>query len=129
MLTLNEWPPVYDRSYVPSLDSKYWNQELETMDPEEREQKIILPKLQAQLKYAYENSPFYRKKWGKVGIKPEDVRSLADFEQIPFLTKDEIRGSDREPTIWHKSVYIEKGNCKDKRNIRNYRETNSIWYQ
>ena len=58
--TLKEWPPTYDSSYIPSPDSGYWNEELETMDPEEREQKIILPKLQAQLEYAYEKSPFYK---------------------------------------------------------------------
>ena len=52
------------------------------MDTEEREQKVILPKLQAQLEYAYENSPFYRKKWNSAGVKPEDIRSLADFEQM-----------------------------------------------
>ena len=61
------------------------------MDPEEREEKIILPKLQAQLRYAYEKSPFYRGKWDKAGIHPEDIRSLEDFERIPFVTKDEIR--------------------------------------
>jgi phenylacetate-CoA ligase len=88
---MKEWPPKYDRSYIPSPDSPYWNEELETMDPEERDQKVILPKLQAQLKYAYEMSPFYRKKWDKAGIRPEDIRSLDDFEQIPFVKKDEIR--------------------------------------
>jgi len=85
------WPPDYDPAYVPSLDSKYWNKRVETMDPQEREEKIILPKLQAQLKYAYENSPFYRRKWDAAGIKPQDIKSLDDFEQIPFVTKDEIR--------------------------------------
>ena len=54
-----EWPPEYDRSYIPSPESRYWNEELETMDPDERELKIILPKLQAQLRYAYQTSPFY----------------------------------------------------------------------
>ena len=39
-----EWPPEYDRSYIPSPESRYWNEELETMDPDERELKIILPK-------------------------------------------------------------------------------------
>lgn len=86
-----EWPPRYDRSYLPSPESRYWNKEVETMDPEEREEKIILPKLQAQLRYAYEKSPFYRGKWDKAGIHPEDIRSLEDFERIPFVTKDEIR--------------------------------------
>ena len=45
-----KWPPEYDRSYIPSPDSRYWNEELETMDPDERDRKIILPKLQAQLR-------------------------------------------------------------------------------
>ena len=91
-----EWPPKYEHCYIPSPDARYWNRDLETMDPEEREQKVILPKLQAQLKYAYEKSPLYHKKWDKAGIKPEDIRSLDDFEQIPFLTKEEIRQDQRE---------------------------------
>ena len=66
------------------------------MDPEERERKVIWPKLQAQLKYAYEKSPLYRRKWDSVGVKVEDIRSLADFETIPFLTKEEIRQDQRE---------------------------------
>lgn len=93
---LNDWLPRYDRSYIPSPDSRFWNKELETMDPEEREQKIILPKLQAQLKYAYEKSPLYKKKWDRARVKPEDIRSLDDFEQIPFLNKEEIRKDQRE---------------------------------
>jgi len=85
---LMSWPPQYDPAYVPPLDARFWNKELETMDPEEREQRVIIPKLQAQLQYAYEKAPIYRKKWDEVGIKPEDIRSLDDFEQIPFLARD-----------------------------------------
>jgi phenylacetate-CoA ligase len=101
-----QWPPKYDRSYSPSTDSPYWHEALETMDPEEREQKIILPKLQAQLKYAYEKSPFYKKKWDKAGIKPQDIRSLSDFEQIPFLTKDEIRQDQMEVPPFGSNVCV-----------------------
>jgi len=90
------WPPQYDPSYLPSPDSSFWWKDVETMDPAQREEKIILPKLQAQLKYAYENSSLYKKKWQGAGIRPEDIRSLADFEQIPFLTKEEIRQDQRE---------------------------------
>ncbi|HSB07347.1 MAG TPA: AMP-binding protein [Thermodesulfobacteriota bacterium] len=93
---MKEWPPQYDRSYIPSPDSKFWFKDLETMDPEERERRVILPKLQAQLTYAYEKSLLYKKKWDLAGIKPEAIRSLADFEQIPFLTKDEIREDQKE---------------------------------
>ncbi len=90
------WPPIYNSSYIPAPDQKYWNPELETMDPEEREQKVILPKLQAQLKYAYKRSALYKRKWDAAGIKPEDVRSLADFEHVPFTTKDDLRQDQRE---------------------------------
>jgi phenylacetate-CoA ligase len=87
----DKWPPEYHRDFFPPLDAKYWNPVVETMDPEERTRKIILPKLQALLKYAYDKSPFYRKKWDQAEIRPQDIRTLEDFAQIPFVTKDEIR--------------------------------------
>lgn len=90
------WPPVYDRTYIPAPDETYWNRTLETMDPVEREERIILPKLQAQLAYAYEHSLFYRNKWDKAGIHPGDIRSLDDFDNIPCVTKDEIRRDQAE---------------------------------
>lgn len=88
---ITQWPTVPDPSYRPSTDSPYWARELETMDPERREKEVILPKLRAQLAYAYKNSLFYRKKWDAAGIKPEDIRSLEDFESLPLVTKEEIR--------------------------------------
>ena len=88
---MKQWPTHPDPSYRPSPNSPYWNTELETMDPGKREQDVILPKLQAQLAYAYENSAFYRKKWDAAGIRPEDIRSLTDFESVPLVTKEEIR--------------------------------------
>ncbi len=85
------WPPKYDSSYLPAPDARYWNEKIETMDPEEREQTIILPKLQSQLVYAYENSAFYQRKWSAAGIEPGDIRSFSDFEKMPFVTKGDIR--------------------------------------
>jgi phenylacetate-CoA ligase len=90
------WPPVYDRTYLPAPDEPYWNRALETMDPVDREERVVLPKLQAQLAYAYEHSPFYRNKWDKAGIRPGDIRSLDDFDNIPCVTKDEIRRDQAE---------------------------------
>lgn len=88
---ITQWPTRPDPSYRPPATSPYWDQELETMDPAIREQKVILPKLQAQLAYAYKCSAFYRKKWDAAGIRPEDIRSLKDFESVPLVTKEEIR--------------------------------------
>jgi phenylacetate-CoA ligase len=93
---LTEWPPQYDRSYFPPISSRFWFESLEKMDPHEREEKIILPKLRAQLMYAYERSALYRRKWDNARVKPEDIRSLSDFESIPFLTKEEIREDQKQ---------------------------------
>ena len=93
---MQQWPPVYNADYHPDPDSKYWFAEIETMDPERREQTIILPKLQQQLKYAYEHSGLYRKKWDAAGVKPEDIHSLEDFDAIPILFKDELRSDQAE---------------------------------
>ncbi|HDR14997.1 MAG TPA: phenylacetate--CoA ligase family protein [Desulfobacteraceae bacterium] len=86
-----KWPPQYVRDYRPAADEPYWNREVETMDPQMREERVILPKLKSQLSYAYENSPFYRRKWDKEGINPGDIKTLEDFERMPFVTKQEIR--------------------------------------
>ncbi len=103
---IDKWPPDCDPSYAPDPSDIYWNAHLETMDPEQREREIILPKLQAQLKYAYENSPFYKHKWDRAGVRPEDIRSLKDFEQIPILTKDEIRQDQIENPPFGSNVCV-----------------------
>lgn len=85
------WPTVLDPTYLPSTESVYWDEQLETMDPEERSQGVILPKLQGQMAYAWEHSRFYRRKWRAAGLEPGDIKSLADFEAVPLVTKAEIR--------------------------------------
>lgn len=35
--------------------------------------------------------PFYRKKLAEAGVKPEEVRTLADLARLPFTTKEELR--------------------------------------
>lgn len=89
------WPPIYDETYLPELHQKYWFPREETMDPEERE-KIILKKLQAQITYAYQHAPFYRKKWDEAGLQPGDIKTLEDFHKMPLVTKQEIRKDQME---------------------------------
>jgi len=57
------------------VDSNYWNEKIETM-PAEELKADQLRKLKEQVKYCYENSAHYKKKFDSVGLKPEDVRSL-----------------------------------------------------
>jgi len=70
--------------------------ELNSMSQEEiREyQEKKLPK---QLKYCYENSEFYKKKFDDAGAKPEDIRTMEDLRRLPvFMVKDDERKSAEE---------------------------------
>jgi len=101
-----EWPPLYDPTYLPSPQDVYWNAESETMDPDEREQTVVLPKLRAQMAYAYKKSSFYKRKWNEAGIKPEDIRSLEDFESVPIITKADIRRDQMENPPFGSNVCV-----------------------
>ncbi|ADZ08920.1 Phenylacetate--CoA ligase [Methanobacterium lacus] len=67
-----------------------WNEQVECMSDDERK-KLQLEKLQAIVKYAYENVPYYRKRLDEIPLKPEDIKTLKDIEKIPFTTKDDLR--------------------------------------
>ncbi|KAB7622798.1 phenylacetate--CoA ligase family protein [Alkalilimnicola sp. S0819] len=91
---MEEWnyPPRYDNGYLPDRSSRYWFRERETMEPEKRDE-LIVARLREVMRYAYDRSPFYQRKWDGAGIKPEDIRSLEDFEHVPVVTKQELRDS------------------------------------
>lgn len=89
------WPPAYDDSYLPPVDQEYWFPERETMEPEQRDV-AILERIQKVMRYAYDRSPFYRRKWDTAGLLPEDIHSLSDFESVPVVTKEELRLNQAE---------------------------------
>ncbi len=87
------YPTVYDESYLPPADSKYWFPRRETMPPQERNA-AILQRLREVCAYAYAESPFYKKKWDEAGFHPSHVTSLEAFEdRCPVVTKKELRES------------------------------------
>jgi phenylacetate-CoA ligase len=68
-------------------DGTYWNKAKETAPRAERE-RYILEALQNQLKYAYENVPFYRAFYDAKGFHPSEVKSLEDFtRRVPIVRK------------------------------------------
>ena len=69
---------------------KYFESEIEIMDRSDLE-KLQMERLQWQLKRCYEESPFYRERFKRAGIKPEDIRSLEEIVHIPPVTKEELR--------------------------------------
>jgi phenylacetate-coenzyme A ligase PaaK-like adenylate-forming protein len=89
------WPAAYDDSYMPAPDQEYWFPVRETMDPEERDAAILV-RLREVMAYAYERSPFYRRRWDAAGVEIPEIRSVADFEQVPVITKEELRLAQAE---------------------------------
>ncbi len=52
--------------------------------------------LKALIAYAYDHVPFYRRRFDQIGLHPDDVKSPADFRQIPILYKEEIFAQGRD---------------------------------
>lgn len=41
--------------------------------------------------YAYENSPFYRKRFDEQGVQPGDIKSLDDFAKLRPVTREDVQ--------------------------------------
>jgi phenylacetate-CoA ligase len=50
-------------------------------------------RLIAMIRHAYENVPFYHRKFDEAGIKPSEIKSVNDLAKIPVTTKSEIQSS------------------------------------
>ncbi len=69
-----------------------WNKEAECMSREDIKE-LQLKLLQSTVKKAYENIPYYNKKYSDLGVHPEDIQYLEDIDKLPFTTKDDLRES------------------------------------
>ncbi|MTD53897.1 phenylacetate--CoA ligase PaaK [Amycolatopsis pithecellobii] len=52
---------------------------------------VQLERLQWTLRHAYENVPWYRKKFDEAGVHPDDCRSLEDLAKFPLTSKADLR--------------------------------------
>ena len=55
-----------------------------------------LERLRAHLDWMQQASPWYRELFGRLGIKPTDVRSLDDLKHFPLTGKDDLAEYNRE---------------------------------
>lgn len=67
-------------------EKKYWNEEIETLDRKDLEA-LQLERLKEIVKFAYENAPYYKRSFDEAGLKPEDIKTLADISKFPFIDK------------------------------------------
>ena len=52
-----------------------------------------LARLRQLVSYAREHVPYYRELCKKRGVRPEAIKGIHDFEQLPFLTREEINNN------------------------------------
>jgi phenylacetate-CoA ligase len=55
-----------------------------------------IKKLQEITDYAYVHVPYYHEQYQKAGFKPGDIKSLQDFQKLPFLEKEALRTLPKE---------------------------------
>lgn len=70
---------------------RYFDPDVETM-PREQIEQLQEARILQLVPYAYNRSALVKAVWDEAGVKPEDIRSLADFKaKVPFIDKDMIR--------------------------------------
>lgn len=67
-----------------------WDKEHESMSRADL-QALQWQRLKAQVETVYEKVPFYRRAFLEKGLRPDDIRSLADLPKLPFTLKKDFR--------------------------------------
>ena len=74
------------------MTPRLWNPEKELMSRSET-RALQLVKLKSLLNRVYEQSPYYRDKFDRAGVNPQNLKSLEHYQEYPFFDKDEERAS------------------------------------
>jgi phenylacetate-CoA ligase len=69
-----------------------WNTEQECIS-RGRMEEIQLERLKWTTNRVYSKVPHYREKFDKLGIIPENIKSLEDLKHLPFTTKEDLRSN------------------------------------
>jgi phenylacetate-CoA ligase len=75
------------------LDLSPAPEDLEPIETASRDEitALQLQRLRWTLRHAYDNVPFYRRRFDEAGLHPEDCRELADLASYPFTVKQDFR--------------------------------------
>ena len=92
------------------MEPRYLEPEIETASRETMT-RVQETRLREQVQHAYRASPFYRKKFDAVGLKPGEIRTLADIRKIPFTTKDELKQSQADHPLWGDFLAVPLEDC------------------
>lgn len=76
-------------------ESEYWNPSIETMGASEQRE-MQTAKLERQLRYVMDRSPFYRRKFEEAEFDPSRLGDVGDLASAPLTHKEELRESQVE---------------------------------
>ena len=90
------WNKLKKRYYSNISMKSYSKIEHEYHLPLEEQKELSFQRRIALLKHAYNNIPFYHKKYSAAGVNINLIKTDADFAQLPLLTKMEVRNNFRD---------------------------------
>ena len=78
---------------IPAIrNNMFWDQKIETLDRATLE-RLQLQRLQETVRRVAAHVPFYQQKFAELGVKPDDIKSLADLRRLPFTTSADLRAN------------------------------------
>ena len=72
------------------MTTLYWEEEIETL-PRAGLESIQLRRLRHLVARVYRTVAPYRRKMEEAGVRPEDIKTLADLRKLPFTVKNDLR--------------------------------------
>lgn len=77
--------PPEEGNRAKACSERHWSP-VESL-PLERIREIQWERFQNLIRFAYERSAFYRRRWDEAGVRPEDIRTWDDIRHIPIVDK------------------------------------------
>jgi phenylacetate-CoA ligase len=80
------------------MRASYWNEEIETM-PAGAVNRLESERLQKQMVYMYQTSPYFRARFDAAGVTPQSIRHRNDLTSLPFMEKSELSDSQLDGAL------------------------------
>jgi phenylacetate-CoA ligase len=93
------------------MGSPYYDPEIETASRDAM-RKIQEEKFRTLVRHAWDDSPFYRRRFEEANLFPERVCSLDEIVRLPFLTKEDLRKNQEAFPPWGDQLAVPLEACQ-----------------
>jgi len=76
------------------MEQTMFNPDMESISDADLK-RLETSRLQKQMDYVFANSPMYKEKFSKAGIKRDKITTIEDLSALPFTTKQDLRASQK----------------------------------